>query len=153
MDHGPESPTSKNFLRWIAYERDAAWSAKLAILRASRCEDIRHFGDCLREHNRHAEELAALARVAIRNINFPMEASFVTADPFVVGAIDNGYTLLEAIERLETERIDRYLDRCPVGADQPTSMLNGLLDRHLGDARARRDRLRELRASRRDQAA
>lgn len=47
---------------WIACERDAVWTAKLAILRARRREDIAHFGACLREHERHAGELELLAR-------------------------------------------------------------------------------------------
>jgi hypothetical protein len=64
MDRVPESPaTTAELLRWIAYERDAAWTAKLAILRARRREDIAHFGACLREHDRHAGELALLARL------------------------------------------------------------------------------------------
>jgi hypothetical protein len=149
MDHGPESPTGTSLLRWIAYERDAAWTAKLAILRATHADDIRHFGACLDEHNRHAEELAALARGAF----VPKEPSFVTDDPFVVGAIDNGRDLVDAMERLETGRIARYQARKPAGAEEPATMLNGLLDRHLVDASARLDRLRRLREGRRDRAA
>jgi hypothetical protein len=153
MDLGPESLSSTNLLRWVAYERDAAWTARLAILRASRCEEIRHFGDCLREHNRHAEELVALARLADRTASVPKEASFITGDPFVVGAIDDACALLDAMERLEAARIDRYVRRCGPYADQPAAMLQGLLTRHLADARSRLARLRGLRQSRRDQAA
>jgi hypothetical protein len=153
MDHGPDSPAKSHIVQWIEYERDAAWTAKLAILRASRCEDIAHFGECLREHERHADELAVLARMADRTAQIPTEPTFVTGDPFVVGAIEGGRALLEAMERLEVVRIERYACRSPAGADQPASMLNGLLDRHLADARARLGRLRRLREWRRDAAA
>jgi hypothetical protein len=153
MDHVPESSATTDILRWLAYERDAAWAAKLAILRAASCADIRHFGACLHEHNRHAEELGALARAADGRIRIPAEPSFITSDPCVVGAIDDGRALLHAMERLEAVRIDRYVGRCRAGADQLASMLHGLLDRHLADARARLDRLRGLREWRHDRAA
>jgi hypothetical protein len=153
MDHGPQSTSSTDFLRWIAYERDAAFSAKLAILRASRCEDIRYFGECLREHTRHVEELTALGRISVRAMDAPAQARFATTEPFLVGAVADGRTLFDAMERLEGDRIERYVDRHRAGADQATSMLDGLLDRHLGEARARLARLRALRERRRDEAA
>jgi len=153
MDHGPESPDVTKILHWIAYERDAAWTAKLAILRASSREDVRHFGACLREHDRHADELTALARATDRGVELPKEACFVTGDPFVVSAIDNGAALVDAREHLEAVRIDRYISRRPTVTDEPLSMLDGLLDRHLADTRARLDRFRGLRGWRRDQAA
>jgi hypothetical protein len=153
MDHGPESLIRTSLSCWIAYERDAVWTAKLAILRATRADDIRHFGACLDEHNRHAEELTALARVADRSVDVPKDASFLTQDPFIVGAIDSGGDLVGAMERVEAQRIDRYLSRPPATPEQPATMLNGLLDRHLADARERVSRLRELRERRRDRAA
>ena len=153
MDHGPESPTATDLRYWIACERDAEWTAKLAILSAVRCEDVRHFGECLREHNRHANELLALARMVDVHVRIPPEPTFVTADPFVVGAIDNGPALLDAMVRLEGARIERYLQRSPTVANQPASRVHGLLDRHLAEARARLGRLRELRESGRNKAA
>jgi hypothetical protein len=79
MDRVPESSAWAELLRWIAYERDAAWTAKLAILRARRREDIAHFGACLREHDRHADELSQLVRVTDPAVEAPTEPCFVTA--------------------------------------------------------------------------
>jgi hypothetical protein len=152
MGHVPESGTTADLLRWIAYERDAAWTAKLAILRARRIEDVTHFGACLREHDRHADELAKLVRVSRPAVEIPMEPTFVTKEPFVVGAIDNGRALVEAMEGLERVRVDRYDQRHRGGA-QPATLVDGLLDRHQADACARLASLMRLRETRRDVAA
>src|SRR5208337_5027608 len=116
MTQTPEPPPVRDLLDWIAYERDAAWTAKLAILRAHRLADIAHFGACLREHDRHAEELASLARLVDPKATIPTEPTFVTTEPFIVVAIDNGHALLVAMDRLEAVRIDRYLERRVGGA-------------------------------------
>ena len=144
MDRGPESSAPTDLVEWIAYERDAAWTAKLAILRAKR-EDIAHFGACLREHERHADELARLARMDDRSASIPTEATFVTREPHVVGAIADGYTLLEAMEQLETVRVRRYETRGPVVTADLATMIEGVLERHCADARARLACVRRLR--------
>jgi hypothetical protein len=131
-------------LRWVAYERDAAWSAKLAILRARRREDIAHFGGCLREHDRHATELAMLARLVDPEAEVPAEPCFVTSEPSVVGAIADGGALVEAMDRLEAGRIERYEQRRRANDGQPGTLLDKLLERHLADARARLASLRGL---------
>jgi hypothetical protein len=152
MGHVPEPGITDELLRWIAYERDAAWTAKLAILRAKRVEDITLLGACLREHDRHANELAQLVRAHCPKVEIPVEPTFVTKEPFVVGAIDDGRTLLDAMAGLERVRINRYaqrrLDRAAM-----TTLLDGLLDRHQGDACARLASLRQLRDARSDLAA
>jgi hypothetical protein len=154
MDRVPESSATAELLRWIAYERDAAWTAKLAILRARRREDIAHFGACLREHDRHAGELALLARLTDPAAEVPTEPCFVTAEPSLIGAIDDGGALVEAMDRLEAVRIDRYEQRRR-GSDggEPGSLLDRILERHLADARARLASLRGLREARRAIAA
>jgi hypothetical protein len=143
MERVPE-PIAPTLLHWIAYERDAAWTAKLAILRADRLEEIAHFGACLREHERHAEELARLARMIDRNAPVPTDPTFVTEEPHLVGAIDDRATLLAAMEHLEAGRIDRYEGQKPVATGEPANMLSGVLERHLADARARLAGLRRL---------
>jgi hypothetical protein len=153
MDRVPESPVTADHLLWIAYERDAAWTAKLAILRARRREDIAHFGACLREHDRHTAELSSLARRMDPTTEVPMDPSFVTAEPLVVGAIDDGGALVETMERLEAVRIDRYEQRRRGSEGQPGTLLDGLLERHLADARARLASLRGLREARRGAVA
>jgi hypothetical protein len=153
MDRVPESPATAELLQWIAYERDAAWTAKLAILRARRREDIAHFGACLREHDRHAGELGLLARLTDPAAEVPTEPCFVTAEPSVIGAIDDAGALVEAMERLEAVRLDRYEQRRRGTDGQPGSLLDRLLERHLADARARLVSLRGLREARRAIAA
>jgi hypothetical protein len=145
MDRVAESSAPAELLRWIAYERDAAWTAKLAIVRARRREDIAHFGACLREHDRHTEELGKLLRATSPALEIPTEPSFVTRDAFVVGAVDDPATLLEAIDSLEAGRIERYEQR---RGRTPGARLDEILDRHLADARARRASLRRLGARR-----
>lgn len=153
MDRVPESPATAELLRWIAYERDAAWTAKLAILRARRREDIAHFGACLQEHDRHADELALLTRLTDPAAEVPTQPCFVTSEASVVGGIDDGRILLEAMDCLEAVRIDRYEQRRRCGVGEPGTVLDGLLERHLADARSRLASLRGLREARRDVAA
>ena len=141
MDRVPES-TVDELLQWIAYERDAAWAAKLAVLRASGLRDIAHFGVCVREHERHAEELAQLVRAVDRRRAIPTEPVFVTRDPFVVGDLDDGRAVLRAVADLERARIARYEER-----RRGYSVLDALLERHLHDARARLSSLEDLRAA------
>jgi hypothetical protein len=153
MDRVPESFATVEILQWIAYERDAAWTAKLAILRARRREDIAHFGASLREHDRHAGELAMLARLTDPAAQVPTDPCFVTEEPFVVGAIDDPATLVEAMDRLEAVRIDRYEQRRRGVDGGPGSLLDRLLERHLADTRARLASLRDLREARRSSIA
>lgn len=153
MDRVPESAAAAELLRWIAYERDAAWTAKLAIVRARRREDIAHFGACLGEHDRHAAELSQLVRAHHPTAEPPTEPCFVTGDAHVVGAIADDRALLEAMDRLESARIRRYERRRRSAAGQPRTLLDGLLERHLLEARARRAALRRLGERRREVAA
>jgi hypothetical protein len=153
MDRVPESPATAELLGWIAYERDAAWTAKLAILRARRREDIAYFGACLREHDRHADELSLLVRLMDPAAEVPTEPCFVTVEPFVVGAIDDGRALVDAMDRLEALRIERYERRPRAGAGQSGTLLDGLLERHLADTRSRLSTLRRAREARCDVAA
>jgi hypothetical protein len=152
MDHVPESRAAAEMLRWIAYERDASWTAKLAILRA-RVEHVAYFGECMREHDRHADELSQLARAAGTACDLPAEPTFVTREPSVVGAIDDPSALLDAMVRLESARIERYAKRPRGAMSQPATLLDGLLERHQADARARPTSLRRLREVRRRAAA
>jgi hypothetical protein len=152
MAHVPEPGITAELLCWIAYERDAAWTAKLAILRARRIEDIAHFGACLREHDRHASELAQLVRASSPRVAIPVEPTFVTNEPDVIGAIDDGQALIDAMERLERARIERYAEGRP-GLAEGTALLDRLLERHQGDARVRLAALRQLRETRRAVAA
>jgi len=148
MDRVPESPATSELLRWIAYERDAAWTAKLAIVRARRREDIAHFGACLREHDRHAAELGQLVRATSPAVDIPTEPSFVTKDAFVVGAVDDAQDLLAAMDRIETARVERYEQRPGRPAAAPGGHIDEILERHLADARARLASLRRLGARR-----
>jgi hypothetical protein len=107
----------------------------------------------LREHDRHTAELALLARLTDSATEVPMEPAFVTAEPFVIGAIDDGGALVEAVDRLERGRIARYEQRRRGSDVEPGSVLDGLLERHLADARARLASLRGLRQARRSIAA
>jgi hypothetical protein len=140
-------------LLWIEYERDAGWTAKLAILRARRREDVAHFGACLREHDRHADELSLLARLVDPTRELPEEPTFVTREAFVVGAIHDGLALLDAMDRIEADRVARYEQRRRPSGGQPPALLDSVLERHLGDARARLTSLRRLRERRREAAA
>jgi hypothetical protein len=149
----PEFAVTADLDLWIAYERDAAWTAKLAILRARRREDIAHFGGCLREHDRHATELEMLARLVDPAREATSDPTFVTRDAFVVGAIDDARALLDAMERLEGDRIARYELRRRPAAAAPAALLDGVLDRHLSDARTRLASLRRLRAGHAEAAA
>ncbi len=135
-DPVPES-TIRELLTWIAYARDAAWAAKLAILRMTRGEDIALFGEHLREHDRHATELAQLVRAAEPRRTVPDEPQFLVRDALVIGALDRDEAVIAAMVGIEETRIARYEQRgrCPVGA--PTSMIDALLERHLADARGR----------------
>jgi hypothetical protein len=128
-------------LRWVAYERDAAWAARLAVLRVGRLEDIAHFGACLREHDRHAEELAQLVRATSPRQEIPDGPCFVVRDAFVVGALDGDGDVLSAMKALEEERIARYERRPRGDGGSPRTMLDALLERHLVEARSRRDAL------------
>jgi hypothetical protein len=145
----PESSATVEALRWLAYDRDAAWTAKLAILGAPCREDIAHFGMCLREHDRHADELAALVHVTSPHADIPTEPTFLTADASLVAAIRERNVLLDAFDRIEVGRVERY-GRRRRGGD---ARLEALLDVHLTETRVRLATLRRLRGSRRDAAA
>jgi hypothetical protein len=129
---------------WLARERDAAWTAKLAILRVERLDDIQHFGECLREHQRHVWELAGWARTGelARDSASLLKPSFITRDPHAIGALAESSTVLAAMESIEVARVAHYRSR---DAATPAA-LDRVLGRHLIDAHARlkwlRDRLR-----------
>jgi hypothetical protein len=139
MDHVPESFVDE-LVHWIAAERDAAWAAKLAILRMQTREDIALFGAHLREHDRHADELAQLVRAVEPRRDIPREPSFVTRDALVVGALDRDQAVIEAMLGIEASRIARYEQR-PRHASRDgsgaASIVDALMDRHLADAKAR----------------
>jgi hypothetical protein len=149
MERLPPPELADVTLQWIAHERDAAWTAKLAILGAPRREDIAHFGACLREHERHARELAVLALSTRPHLDIPTEPPFLTSDASVVASRHERDPLLDAIERIELSRVERY-ERRRRGAD---TRLETLLDAHLTDTRARLSALRRLRDVRREVAA
>jgi hypothetical protein len=139
MDHVPESSVDE-LLRWIAAERDAAWAAKLAILRVQTREDIALLAAHLQEHERHAQELAQLVRAAEPRRSIPTEPGFVTRDAHIIGALDRDDAVIEAMTSIEAARIARYERRSRQvkrDRDAPSSLVDALLERHLDDARAR----------------
>jgi ferritin-like metal-binding protein YciE len=139
MEHVPESFVDE-LVQWIAAERDAAWAAKLAILRMRTREDIALFGAHLREHDRHAEELAHLVRIAEPRREIPREPTFVRRDALVIGALDRDQAVIAAMRDIEATRIARYEERARrarSGRSEPARIADALLDRHLADARAR----------------
>jgi hypothetical protein len=144
MQRVPDSWTnglSGEISRWIAFERDAAWAAKLAILRLARCDDIERFGACLREHDR----LRATGRAS----EAPSEPCFVSRDAHAIGAAEDAGDVLDAMRALETERIRRYETRPARVDDEPHRLLDALLERHAVDARSRLTWLEDRRRSRR----
>jgi hypothetical protein len=124
--------------RWIAFENDAVWAAKLAILRLERLEDIAQVGRWLREHERHAEDLARVLRTIGPRLQAPSEPSFVTRDAHEIGALDDDEAVLEALMGLEAARISRYESRHEAQTsridDRTHRLLDALLDRHALDA-------------------
>ena len=101
---------------WLDRERDAAWTAKLAILRLERVADILHLGACLRGHESHIAELAEVARTQglSPDSGSLREPSFVTGEPHVIGALIESGAVLAALESIETARVARYPSRGPV---------------------------------------
>jgi hypothetical protein len=132
----PESSIAE-LLRWIAFERDAAWAAKLAILRMQTRDDIALFGGFLREHDRHAEELAQLVRAADPRRDIPDEPAFVTREALVIGALDRDEAVIAAMRAIEGARIARYERRERRTEGEPASLMDALLERHRLDAQAR----------------
>lgn len=124
-------------LRWIGYERDAAWATKLAILRLDRREDIDRFGAFLVEHDRHSAELAHLLRATDSRCEIPEEPPFSTRDPHVIGGLVDPDTVIVATSALEASRIARYDARPRHGDDVPRRMLDAVLERHAAAARLR----------------
>jgi len=143
MDRVPE-PTVEDLLHWIACERDAQWAAKLAVLRTRDFQELAHLGACVREHERHADELAQLVRAVDRHCEIPTEPAFVTRDAFVVGDLAEGQGVLQALAGLERARIARYELR-----ERRYSVLDALLERHLQDARSRLSALEKIQVARR----
>jgi hypothetical protein len=129
---------------WLDRERDAAWTAKLAVLRVERIADIVHLGDCLRDHQRHIAELAVVARASGCSLDSGslLEPSFATREPHVVGALLESDAVLAALESIEAARVARYLSRGPVATTGAPSVLDRALERHLSDAQARLQWLR-----------
>jgi len=149
MDRVPESLVGE-LIQWVAYERDAAWAAKLAILRVRRREDIALLGEVLREHDRHADELSQVVRASSPRpeVSLPDGPCFVTRDAFVIGALDREDAVLDALEYLELVRIERYEQRRRRLERTVPSTLDAVLERHLADARARLVALQRRRRSR-----
>jgi hypothetical protein len=143
MDRVPEG-SLRELLQWVAYERDAAWAAKLAVLRARDLDEVAYFGACVREHERHAEELTQLVRAVDRGREVSSDPPFVTRDALDVGDVDAGHGVLAAVARLEHARVARYEQRT-----RSASVIDALLERHLQDARARLCALRDLCAAHR----
>ena len=141
MEKVPESAgAALELLRWIGYERDAAWATKLAILRLDRREDIERFGAFLAEHERHVAELGQLLRATEPGCEVPDEPPFITRDPHVIGALHDADSVIVATRVLEVSRIARY-DANPRHHDhEPRRVLDALLERHAVDARLRLDR-------------
>ena len=135
MSHVPHAPAARSEYEleyWLDCERDAAYTAKLAILRLEGLDDIAQLGVWLREHERHADELHALGGA---RGSAPRDPAFVTRDAHVIGALGND--VLAALARLEVMRVERYEARA-----RTQSQLDGVLERHLRAARARRAWLR-----------
>jgi hypothetical protein len=123
-------------LTWLARERDAAWTTKLVILRVEGLDDIRHFGDCLAQHERHVGELARWIRARGTTLD-PLalcNPSFVTHEPHAIGALSGSGPVLYAMEALEFARVVRYQAQLEPWRDLA---LDGLLEAHWDDARAR----------------
>ncbi|HEX8795266.1 MAG TPA: hypothetical protein VF765_30165 [Polyangiaceae bacterium] len=127
----------RDFLRWLGYERDAAWATKLAILRLDRLEDIERFGAFLTEHQDHAAELALLLRATDPRCEIPDEPPFITRDAHVIGGIVDPDKVIAATRTLEVSRIARYEERPRRGRDEPHRVLDAVLERHVADARLR----------------
>jgi hypothetical protein len=141
MQNPPDSPVVQDLLMSAAHERDAAWAAKLAILRLRRVEHIAFLGECLRQHDLHARELASLVRAADRRVPVPSEPRFLTPDALVIGALDDADRVLAALEELEAQRIRRYEAR--LGRQHPGTV-GAVLGRHYDAARARLVQLQRL---------
>jgi hypothetical protein len=151
METAPGTQTETDAAEWVAYEHEAAWCAKLAILRAQSLDHIAHFGACLREHERHGKELSRNLPSARHTP--PGRATFLTQEPHIVGALSGADELLDAFHRIEASRVARYEARVRAPHRSPSSMLDAILERHLVDARARLDALRRIREPRRSVAA
>jgi len=149
MDTAPGSHTETDAAEWLAYEHEAAWCAKLAILRARSLDHIAHFGACLREHERHGKELSR----NLPSLRHTGRATFLTQEPHIVGALSGGDELLDAFHDIEASRVARYEARVRAPHGLRSSMLDAILERHLADARARLDALRSIREPRRSVAA
>lgn len=149
MEKVPESALAvQELLRWIGYERDAAWATKLAILRLDRREDIELFGAFLAEHERHATELGQLLRATEPGSEVPGEPPFITRDPHVIGALVDADTVIAATSGLEVSRIARYDTRPRHRDHEPHRVLDAVLERHAVDARMRLAWLTDRRSSR-----
>lgn len=148
MERVPESAASLELLQWIGYERDAAWAAKLAILRLDRREDIDRFGAFLAEHDRHAVEISQLLHAADPRCDVPDEPPFITRDPHVIGGLVEPDSVIAAMSALEASRIARYDARPLRSHDEPHRMLDAVLERHAVDARLRLAWLTDRRSSR-----
>jgi hypothetical protein len=135
-------------LQWIGYERDAAWAAKLAILRLDRREDIERFGAFLVEHDRHTAELARLLRATDPRREVSHEPPFLTRDPHVIGGLVDADTVIAATSVLEVSRIARYEARLRRLDHEPQRVLDAVLERHAFDARLRLAWLTDRRTSR-----
>jgi hypothetical protein len=129
---------------WIARERDAAWTAKLVVLRVTRLDDIHHFGACVREHQRHIDELARWARVRSATLDGAAlrEPSFSTREPHVIGALVEPAAVLGAMAAIEARRVAHYQAREALVPRSSRGAFDRLLEAHRADAVARLDWLR-----------
>lgn len=130
MDKVPQSDGSptRELLRWIGYEQDAAWATKLAILRLERREDIDLFGAFLAEHHRHAAELRQLLRTSDPGCEIPEDPPFLARDAHVVGGLSRAEDVIAAAVVLEGSRIGRYDARPRRRHDEPLRLLDALLE-------------------------
>jgi hypothetical protein len=145
MNHVPERLSlgerslADELLRWIDYETDAAYAAKLAILRLRDASDIAIAGVWLRDHVRHADELAQLVRALAPERVVALEPSLSTRDAFVIGALSDADAdaVLEALRAIDRARAARYATRPRICEADGALLVDALLVRHAHDAAAR----------------
>ncbi len=120
--------------RWIGYERDAGWTARLAVLRLEQRDDIARLGSHVCEHDRHAEELGQLLQAADPRWPVAREPPFLTGEAHVIGALARPDAVLDALAAIEGERVARYERERSRGKDGLRRLLDALLERHELDA-------------------
>ena len=106
--------------------------------RLVRPDNIDHFGECLREHERHVRELADWMRAEGAHVDPGVlrEPSFATQEPHLIGALADGTAVLAAMEAIETARLAGY-PRPGETARATRCGLDRLLAQHGMDAQVR----------------